>query len=355
MAKTFKRLYPKIYDFENLYNAYLKARRGKRDKPSVLRFSDNLEAELIQLQNELIWHEYVLGEYHCFKDPGPPVRNIAALPFRDRVVQHAIVSVIEPIWDARFIFDSYACRKGKGSVAAVRRAQHFMRTCRRATGRVYALQSDIQSYFDSIPHAVVKRLLSKRIACRETLDVLSMIIDSAAGLFGRPFGIVKGSLTSQLIANIVLHELDEFVKYRLRERFYLRYMDDFVIMTPSKKHAGALSEEIRAFLDTELHLVMHPRKTKIYPIRSPFGRALDFCGYRIWPTHIRPRKKNVLAARRRLGGLVVRYATGGAVLSEIRDSIMSFLGYTKHCNAYKTTEGVLNDAVIGRRGKETVR
>jgi retron-type reverse transcriptase len=184
LAKTFKRLYPKIYDFENLYNAYLKARRGKRDKPSVLRFADNLEAELIQLQNELIWHEYSLGEYHCFKDPGPPVRNIAALPFRDRVVQHAIVSVIEPIWESRFVFDSYACRKGKGSVAAVRRAQYFMRTCRRSGGRVYALQSDIQSYFDSIPHAVVKRLLGKRIACRETLDVIFMIVDSATSLFG---------------------------------------------------------------------------------------------------------------------------------------------------------------------------
>lgn len=349
MAKTFKRLYPKIYDFENLYNAYLKARRGKRDKPSVLRFADNLEAELIQLQNELIWHEYSLGEYHCFKDPGPPVRNIAALPFRDRVVQHAIVSVIEPIWESRFVFDSYACRKGKGSVAAVRRAQYFMRTCRRSGGRVYALQSDIQSYFDSIPHAVVKRLLGKRIACRETLDVIFMIVDSATSLFGRPFGIVKGSLTSQLIANIVLHELDEFVKYRLRERFYLRYMDDFVIMTPSKRHAGELAAEIREFLSDELHLVMHPRKTKIYPIRRPFGRALDFCGYRIWPTHIRPRKKNVIAARRSLGCLAIRYAKGGASFGDIRDRIMSFLGYTKHCNAYKTAEGVLHDTVIGRR------
>jgi hypothetical protein len=94
---------------------------------------------------------------------------------------------------------------------------------------------------------------------------------------------------------------------------------------------------------------MHPRKTKIYPIRRPFGRALDFCGYRIWPTHIRPRKKNVIAARRSLGCLAIRYAKGGASFGDIRDRIMSFLGYTKHCNAYKTAEGVLHDTVIGRR------
>ena len=140
MAQTYTKLFEQIYDFERLHAAYRRARLGKRDRMAVLRFEQNLEGELIQLQNELIWGEYRTGRYHRFHIFEPKAREVAALPFRDRVLQHAINNIIEPIFEARFIGDSFACRPGRGTHACADRAQHFLRVVQRNHGRVYALK-----------------------------------------------------------------------------------------------------------------------------------------------------------------------------------------------------------------------
>jgi hypothetical protein len=260
-----------------------------------------------------------------------------------------VVNVIEPIWEARFVYDSYACRKNRGSVAAVYRVQDFLKKCQRDEGRVYVFQSDIKSYFNSIRHTLIKGLLANRIACKETLQLLNLIIDSSVELFGVPCGIPKGSLTSQLIANIILHELDEFIKYELRERHYVRYMDDFVVITGSKQHAQDVRKTVAGFLDTDLHLAIHPKKTKVFPVRPVFGQPVNFCGYRIWPTHIEPRKKNTRAARKRLRTVAMKYSRGLVTLKDATARVMSFLGYMKHCNGYRTTCAVLDELVLKRK------
>lgn len=163
MAKSFKNLYSRIISFENLHAAYVKARRNKRFKPDVLRFSANLEVSLLALREALLTKTYRTGDYYTFHVYEPKKRLVAALPFRDRVVHHALCNVIEPIWEARFIYDSYACRVGRGTHAGADRVTEFLRRAQRKWGRVYVLKADIKSYFPSVDHGILLGLLGKRI------------------------------------------------------------------------------------------------------------------------------------------------------------------------------------------------
>jgi len=153
--KTCKNIFPKVYDFDALYKAYYRARLGKRDRPSVQVFEQNLEGNLFDLQNELIWNQYQTSQYHMFHVYEPKLRIVASLPFRDRVLQHALVSAIEPIWESRFIDHSYACRPGCGMHRGADTVQGMMRKVQREHGQVYALKADISKYFASINHGIL--------------------------------------------------------------------------------------------------------------------------------------------------------------------------------------------------------
>jgi len=341
MAKTYKNLYPQIYNFQNLYKAYLKARKGKRYEKDVLQFSHNLEENLIHLQNELVWRTHQTGRYHSFYVCEPKKRLIMALPFRDRIIHHAICNIIEPFWERRFIFDSYACRSGKGTHAGANRLTQYLQRCKRNWGRVYCLKADISKYFASIDHDVLKRLLQKRIACPDTLWLCDEIIDST----GDNIGIPIGNLTSQLFANIYLHELDELVKYTLQERFYIRYMDDFIILSPNIKHLHNARQEIEDFLWHNLRLKLNS-KTQAFPVDS---RGIDFLGYRIWPTHRLLRKSSTKRTKRRLRKLKALYAADQIGMDKIRATIMSWLGHCKHADTYRLRQKVLDGFVLGKR------
>jgi retron-type reverse transcriptase len=198
MARTYSNLYPLIYDFANLHAAYLKARKGKRYSTDVLHFSARLETNLIDIQNKLIWKEYRPSPYHYFVVHEPKERTVAAAPFADRVVHHALCNVTEPIFEQGFIYDSYACRNSRGVLAGVNRTTRFMRRARRKWGRFYCLKGDVSKFFPSIDHAVLKSIIRKRIACPDTLELMDHIIDSDGSGTGLPIG----NLTSQLWANV---------------------------------------------------------------------------------------------------------------------------------------------------------
>jgi retron-type reverse transcriptase len=332
MAKTYANLYPRIYDFERLYQSFQKARKGKRHVREVIEHGARLEEELIQLQNELIWHRYQTGPYRAFKVYEPKERQVAALPFRDRVLQHALVSVIEPIWESRFIHDSYACRPGKGTHAGADRAEAFLRQVKRTHGQASALKADISKYFQNVDHAILRRLLAKRIACRDTLALLDGIIDTWEDSPG--CGIPIGNLSSQLFANIYLHELDEFVKYQLRERHYIRYMDDFIIIHPDKAHLQRLRGQIETFLWRQLRLTTN-HKTQVFPVRAIAGRPLDFLGYRIWPTHRKLRKDSVRRMKRRLKRMAADYAQGRIGLAQINPRVQSWIAHARHASTWR--------------------
>lgn len=336
MAKTYNNLYPAIYEFEALYQAYRRARRGKRHRQQVQIFEQDLEGNLIQLQNELIWGTYRTGEYRRFIVREPKERVVAALPFRDRVLQHALVSVIEPIWERRFIHDSYACRPGKGMHRGADRAQAMLREVKRRHGKVYVLKADISKFFYSIDHAVLKQLIRRRIACRRTLTLLDDIIDSCGDGVGLPIG----NLTSQLSANVYLHELDEFVKHAIGERYYMRYMDDFCVIHHDKAHLQRVRVEIERFLWDRLRLKTNA-KTQVFPVGTRHGRALDFLGYRIWTTHRRLRKSSIARISRTLRRFQRQYAIGRVSLQKIGQSVRSWIAHASHADSFGLRRSLL--------------
>jgi retron-type reverse transcriptase len=214
-------LFEKIIAFDNLLLAARKAQRGKRHRTSVAHFLFHLEPQILTLQEELRAGTYRMQPYHTFTIYEPKQRQICAAAFRDRVVQHALCTVLDPLFEASFIHDTYACRRGKGTHAAVRRAQQFARKF------PYVLKCDVRKYYDSIDHAVLKALLRRQLKDTACLALLDHII--AHPLPGsRPGkGLPIGNLTSQYFANLYLGELDHLVKERLRCKGYVRYMDDF--------------------------------------------------------------------------------------------------------------------------------
>lgn len=337
--KTYNNLYPCIYDFESLYQAYRRARRGKRHQAEVLHFERDLEGELIQLQNELIWGEYETGPYHRFYVNEPKRRLVAALPFRDRVLQHSLVGAIEPIWERRFIHHSYACRPGRGMHKGADQAQQWLREVQAAHGRAYVLKADVAQYFPSIDHEILRSLLARRIACKPTMRLAEHIMDS-----WHP-GLPIGNLTSQLWANVYLHEFDAFVKEGLGVSRYMRYMDDWLIVHHDKRYLHGLREVLADWLNKNLRLQLN-NKTQVFPVFHQGGRALDFLGYRIWTTHRRLRKDSVKRMRRRLKGMERDYKRGLIGLSDIRVRLASWLGHASHADSYRVREKLLGGAVF---------
>lgn len=271
MPKTYNNLFADIVDFQNLLKAYHCARKNKRYTFEVLDFTSNLEENLINIQNHLVWKSWRPGPYRCFIHCEPKKRYIQAPPFRDRVVHHALAQVIEPLFDRKFIHHSYACRAWKGTHAAVRYQQTCLRKANAKWDRAYVLKADISKYFPSISHRILYRVLQRTIRDKEVLWLCATIIRHG-GDNGR--GIPVGALTSQLFANVYLDRLDHFLKDQLGVKYYVRYMDDWVVVGPSKAHLHEVLALAKIFLEDELGLLLNP-KTEVFPA----SHGVDFCGY----------------------------------------------------------------------------
>lgn len=339
MPKTTNGLWEKLIDFENLHEAFQDARHGKRYRLDVMRFAANLEENLVNLQNHLIWKTWMPGKQREFTVFEPKMRMIQAPPFEDRVIHHALVRVVNPLFEAKFIQDSFACREGKGTQRAVFRAQQFARIAKRNWGdKVYVLKADISRYFASIRHDVLMGEIERTISDKDVLWLWRQVLSGYGHDDG--VGLPVGALSSQLGANIMLNRLDHIAKDDMGLRFYVRYMDDFVAILPDKSAAQKAMRDLGEAVNG-LGLSLNP-KTAIHP----WQRGIDFCGYRIWPTHILPRKRNIKRARADFRQLMCQYFDGDVGLPEVRQRVMSFLAYAKHCNARRTVEGVLGDLVL---------
>jgi RNA-directed DNA polymerase len=339
--KTYKNLYPQICTFENLYVAYRQARCGKRDRAAVASFEFDLERNLLQLQDELQAHAYAPGGYTNFYIHEPKRRLVSAAPFRDRVVHHALCHVIEPIWEARFIGTSYACRVGKGTHRALDQCHAWVRRYR------YALQGDIVKYFPSIDHQILKGLLAKHIADRESLWLIEGLLASGEGiqadehppiyfpgddLFAalRPRGLPIGNLTSQFWANCYLNPLDHFVKREMRCAAYVRYADDFLLFADDKQALWSWREAVvDRFAD--LRLTIHPGSQP-----RPVTEGMPFLGFVVFPTHRRLKRRKVIHFRRKIQGQVRAYRAGKLPADRVTASVV---GWTNHAR-YGDTLGL---------------
>lgn len=354
IPKKIRNIYPKIYEYENLYWSYRNARKSKRFKNEVLCFSYNLEENLINLQNHLIHKTYCLGEYHSFYVHEPKKRLVMALPFKDRVVQWAIYRKLCPIFDKVFYEHSCACRKGKGTHYAANQLQYWLRKLDRSPGKTYYLKADIAKYFYRVNHRRLIKIIARKIGCSDTLNLLWKIIKKADGNFGirlddheieeeriGGIGMPIGNLTSQLFANIYLDWLDIYVKHVLKVKYYIRYMDDFILLAKSKKRLHVLRKEIDIFLDEYLCLQLN-NKTAIRPI----SLGIDFMGYVIWPTHMKLRKSTKKRMKRRLKQLRDLYQSEKVGLDKVDASVQSYLGICQHCSSHNLAKSILEGLIF---------
>ena len=335
-----KDIYDKVISKENLYRSAYAAARGRRYRDTTADFNFNLEEEIQHLHEELAITTYRHGKYRVFTIRDPKVREISAAPFRDRVVHHAAHDVIEPLMDRSFIYDSYACRKDKGTHKAVDRAQSFLRANR------FCFHGDIKKYFPSIDHDMLKGLVRRRIADKDVVWLLEEVVDSAVGLLAglpvsRLAGLPIGNLTSQFFANLYLDELDYFVKFDLRCRYYLRYMDDFLVFGNNKEALKEIKSKIRKFLRDKLNLTLHEGKSQIYNTKG----GIKFLGFRIYGDYRRLVSDNVRRFKKRLKKFAYRFENGEMKANQIRDSVRCWVAHSKYANAKRLRLNIWNRLV----------
>jgi len=319
--------YSDIYDFTNLYNAYLKARKQKRYRKEVLRFSYNLEAELIALQNELAQKTYKVGIYRQRIIFEPKKRHIVALPFRDRVVQHALNAVIEPGFERRMIYDSYACRVGKGTRAAAQRLSCFMGK----RDAVFYLKLDVKAFFASVNIDILKTIIRRSVDDCDILWLIDAVLDSPP-VPGMPIG----NLMSQLFANVYLHELDHYCKNSLGVKYYVRYMDDIIILSGGKAYLKATLANIERFIKENLALTLN-HKTCIGRCKD----GVEFVGYRIWRNLRLIKKQSLLRMKKK----VRAWKNGKMDNTKFMASLGSWMGHSVDTSSYRSVMRIVLDAL----------
>jgi RNA-directed DNA polymerase len=286
-------VFEKITSFENLLSAYYGARKNKRHKRRLQQFELDFEDRLVNIRQCLQDGRYSPKKYHRFLVYEPKTRQISAPAFVDRIVHHAIVSVIEPVFEAKFIENTFACRAGKGTHFGVKQINRCYQTLARDHEIFFVLKCDIKSYFASINHRILTKFLFTAIPCPRTRRLLETIINSYED--SPDCGIPIGNLTSQLFANIYLHPLDIYITKKLKEKNYFRYMDDFLVISENKDYLIALRTKMRDFLQAKLKLNLHPKKANIF--RG--DRGLDFLGYLIKRGSITLRNKTLRRYKKR--------------------------------------------------------
>ncbi len=343
--KRYSNLFQQIIEFDNLFKASKQAEKGKRYRDNVLEFNYNLESELFNLQTKLTTKTYQPGNYKTFEIKEPKPRLISAAPYQDRVVHHALCNIITPIFERTFVAESYANRVNFGTHKALQRFTKYIRSSH------YILQCDIQKYFPSIDHEILKSLLRRKIKCPNTLWLIDIIIDNSNkqipviayfprdDLFTpsiRRYGLPIGNLTSQFFANVYLNSFDHFIKDKCKK--YVRYVDDFALFSDDY----IFLEEIRLVMEeylANLRLKMHPVKTQLFATKY----GANFLGFRVFPTHIRVRTESLKRAKKRLRKLQADYIQGKITKQEVSHSINSWVAHLEHGDTWRLRERIFKE------------
>jgi len=320
-------LFAGICAFKNLLLAAKKAQRGKRFKKSTAAFNLELERNLLLLQSALRSGNYRMGRYRHFYVFDPKRRFISATPYSDRVVQHALCNVIEPIFDHAFVFDSYACRKEKGTHKAVSRFQQFARK------NTYVLKCDVRNYFAAMDHVILLRMIRRKIKDADVLRLIEVIIASSADP-----GIPIGNLSSQIFANLYLNEFDHYLKETIKCRHYLRYMDDLIVFDNDKPRLNKIKRAIGEYLNG-LKLELHPRKSQIYLTAG----GVAFLGYKVFPTHRLVARQNIGRAKQRIKKYLWMLSAKMIGWPAITRSIRSWISYALHADSFKLRRRLLGE------------
>lgn len=348
-------LFPRIASFQALRRAARKALLSKRRKPGAAAFATNLEKELLRLERELLSGAYRPGGYVEIELHEPKHRIVSAAPFRDRVVHHAVMAVVAPIFERGFIAQSFANRTGKGAHRAVEVFERYRNT------HAFVLRCDIYRFFPAIDHAVLKEDLRRRLRCARTLSLLDCIVDGSNAQepvnlhspgddlfspFQRRRGLPIGNLTSQWFANIVLDPLDHFCSEVLRAP-YLRYVDDFALFANDAATLAAWRERIEGHL-ARRRLRLHPRKTFIVPT----GEPAVFLGYELHGDgHRRLPEDSVARARNRVRGIKDRLRVGTLDPGAARARVLAWRAHADFAHGEHLQRVLLKDLPVEIRAR----
>jgi RNA-directed DNA polymerase len=336
--------YSNIISLKNLFTAWKEFVVGKKNKKDVLEFTVNYERELIALQTELASGTYTHGGYYAFTVCDPKRRSIHKAGVRDRVLHHAIHRILVPVFEPAFIFDSYSSRKGKGVHAARERFHEFARKLsRNNTKTVWVLKCDIRKFFDSVDQGILMGLLAKRVSDPKTLQLLENVIRSYGSGTTAGGGIPLGNLTSQLFSNVYMDPFDQFMKRILRVKCYIRYADDFVVLSRERKYLEDLVPTIKKFFAEELGLEVHPNKIEL----KKWHQGVDFLGAIMFPHFRVLRTKTKKRAMRKIGKSMASYKRGVTEYENTASIIRSYLGIMDHVNSFGLKRDVL---VLVRNG-----
>lgn len=345
-------LFPQIIGWENLWEAYRKAARGKRGKHAAAAFEFGLADRLLNLQHDLKKGSYQPGPYHHFVIQEPKRRLISAAPFRDRVVHHALCNIIEPLFEARFHPHSYANRVGKGTHRAIDQLQLFARCYR------YVLRLDIVQHFPSLDHAILKEELFSVLRDEQVRWLMDCILRSGEGVLvdeydlvtfpgdgqkdvSRPRGLPIGNLTSQFWSNCFLNPLDWFVTRELGCRAYLRYVDDFALFSNSKRQLNLWQVRLNHFL-AGLRLTLHTESRHPFPVDS----GIPWLGFIVYPTHRKIKRRNVVQFRRRLERNIGLYRQGQLSFAELDASVQGWINHVRYGDTWGLRQHLFREHAV---------
>lgn len=311
--------YDDIISVENLLLAWKEFARGKRKKRDVQEFEDKLLGNILDLHFNLVNYTYRHGPYEAFNVSDPKPRNIHKATVRDRLVHHAIYGILYSFFDRTFIADSFSCRNKQGTHRALNRLRSFaFRVSRNHTRSCWILKCDIRKFFANIDHTVLKNILTEYISDKNILWLLGKIINSFSTRNDN-VGLPLGNLTSQLLVNIYMNKFDQFMKHKVKAEYYIRYADDFVIMSEKREWLVNLIPVVAKFLAIKLKLDLHPQKIFIKTIAS----GIDFLGW----VHFADHRILRVASRRRMFKKLEQSASP--------ELLNSYLGLLKHGNTNK--------------------
>lgn len=339
-------MYNELTSWDNLLQAFRKASAGKRGHPEVAAYEYRLEDNLLRLQEELCARVYRPGKYDSFYIHEPKRRLISAAPFHDRVAHHALCNVIEPVFERRFIFDSYANRVGKGTHRALDRCQEFARRFK------FVMPLDLCQFFASIDYAILRALIGRSIQNPDVLWLVDQILASGEGvlreaydmvnfagddLFAalRPRGLPIGNLTSQFWANVYLDGFDHFVKRELRCKGYLRYVDDLLLFADDKTTLWDWKARIvarLARLRVTIHAGAHPR-----PVRE----GIPFLGFTVYPQRRQLKRRKGVYFQRKLRDLRAAYQAGQIRQAQVAASVRGWLNHVRYGNTVGLRKALL--------------
>ena len=313
-------MYENIISLHNLFAAWEEFINGKKTRKDIAEFSLNLSQNIFQLHEDLLSKIYKHSSYQAFNISDPKPRNIHKATVRDRLLHHAIYRQLYPHFDTKFIHDSCSCRKGKGTHRAIKRLQKFGRkVSKNNTKTCLVLKCDVRKFFPSIDHDILLGILMKHDLDTDTVNLLWEIIESFCTT-KNDIGLPLGNLTSQLLVNIYMNEFDHYMKHTLKTKYYIRYADDFVILSDNKSYLEMLLSKVGWFLSSKLYLDLHPDKVYIKTLAS----GVDFLGWVHFPDH-----------------LVLRTATKRRMFKKLeaanykKEVLESYLGLLSHGNTKK--------------------